>query len=157
MAEHYTNTTFLDATGEKSSFKLNNGAITAASIAGFISDYNQLKAALDAMTVGTLHRDQWVGDSTLVSETLPSNLAQREVKLLIGYRGATSNKKYTVTLPTLDLTKVQFIPGAKDAVSLTAPAEMVTLITEMQTIGRTPDDEAENIVVTYARVVGRNI
>lgn len=157
MANHYTVTTFLDATGEKSSFKLHNGAITATSIAGFLTDYAALKTALDNMTVGTLSNDQWVGDASEISTTLPSNLAQREIKLLIVYKGNTSNRKYTVTVPTLDLTKVQFMPGARDAVSLTAPAEMAALVNAMQTIGRSPDSDTETITVLSARVVGRNI
>lgn len=157
MADHYTITTFMDATREKSTFKLYNGAITAASLPGFLTAYGNLKTALDNMTVGTLSDDQWVGDKTHLSDALPSNLAQREIKLLIGYHGATSNDNFTVTLPTLDLTKVVFTPGGGDAVSLTTPAEMAALVTAMEAIGRSPNDDAESIVVDYARVVGRNI
>lgn len=157
MAQHYTVTTLMDATQEKSAFKLYNGAITAASLPGFLTNYASLKAAIDGMTVGTLSDDQWVGDKTHLSDVIPGNLAQREIKLLIGYHGVTANKNYSVTLPTLDLTKVIFTPGGGDAVSLTQPAEMVALIDAIELIGRSPDNDAENIVVDYARVVGRNI
>jgi len=158
MANHYTLTTLLDKGGEKSAFKLFNGAITAASIAGFLTDYGALKTAVDAITVGTLHRDMWVGDSTLISSADPgTNLAQRENKLLVVYEGNTSHKLFTTTIPTIDLTKLTFVAGAKDNVSLTTPVEVTNLITAIEALGRTPDSDTETITVRRLQYVGRNI
>lgn len=158
MANHYTLTSFLDNGLEKSAFKLFNGPITVGTIAGFLAQYAALKTALDNITIGTLMRDMWVGDSTLISQAQPaSKYAQRETKLLLTYEGQTSHKLFTATVPTVDLNLLTFVPGGKDAVSLVAGAEMIALKAAIEAMGKTPDNDAEAIVITAAKHVGRNI
>lgn len=158
MANHYTVTTMRDKTDEKSSFKLYNGAITAGTIAGFLTQYAALKTAIDALCLGVLAKDMWVGDSTELDASLPaSNYAQRENKLLVTYKGNTTEKIFTATLPTVDLALLTFTPGGKDAVSLTVGAEVIALIAAIEAMGRTPDDDTETIEVIGLRFVGRNI
>lgn len=157
MANHYTVTTMQDHTLEKSVFKLYNGAITGASIAGFLTNYGALKTAIENICFDNIYQDMWVGDSSLITPAAPaSHYAQRESKLLIRYRGATSGKLFTVTLPTVDLAKLTFVPGGKDAVDITTGAEMIALVTAIETIGRTPDSDTETITVESAQFVGRN-
>lgn len=158
MAHPYTNTTMQDRGGEKSAFKLYNGAITGASIAGFLTQYGALKTALADICFNNVFSDMWVGDSTLITTTPPaSNYAQRENKLLIRYRGNTSNKLFTATVPTVDLSKLTFIAGGKDAVDITTGAEMIALVSAINAIGRSPDSDTEAITVVSAQFVGRNI
>ena len=47
---HYSTFTLLDITGEKSTFQFNHGAITATSIAGFLTEIGDLRSATEAIT-----------------------------------------------------------------------------------------------------------
>lgn len=157
MAQHYTVTTFRDFGGETASMKVYNGAITAASIAGFLSEYGTLKAATQAICEGVLSDDQWVGDKTQVSQALPvSATAQRETKMLVTYKGNTSNKLFTLTVPTFKLAG-NSVPGNKDIIPLDVSPEIVAWIAAFQQIGRTPDSDTETVTVVGLRSVGRNI
>lgn len=152
---HYTVSTIRDRGKELSTFKLYNGAITALSIAGFLSDYGQLKTAITNLTLGVLARDLWVGDSTNLSDLVPTDpFAQREIGLRFHYTGDTTNKPYFVTLPCPDLSLVTFLSG--DEIDITVGAEVIAMVAAIEQIGRTPDDDAETITVQSAEVVGRN-
>lgn len=154
--QHYTNTTIRDRSKETSGFKLFNGAITAVSIGGFLTDYGNLKTAIDNLTLGVLARDLWVGDSTNISDLVPASpFAQREIGLRFHYTGDTTNKAYFVTLPCPDLAAVTYI-GDTDDVLLADAGVVAAMVTAMETIGRTPDDDTETITVQRAEVVGRN-
>lgn len=158
MAEHYTVTTFRDIDGELSTFQLHNGAITGASIAGFLSEYGALKTALDALTLGVLAKDQWVGDRTIISDALPaSNFAQRELKLKFTMVGDSGGEAFYRTLPCPDLSLITIIPNSGGAVDLTAGVELPAAIAAIEQLGRHPDSDTETITVTRVEVVGRNI
>jgi hypothetical protein len=158
MAQHYTVTTFRDWGGELSGVKVYNGAITGASIAGFLTEYGALKTALQGITLGTLAKDQWVGDATEISGSNPASpLAQRETKLLVTYIGDTSQKKYTLTVPTLDLAGNPPNVGQGDSIDLDVSAAMISFIAAFEQIARTPDNDTETVTVIRLRHVGRNI
>jgi len=158
MPLHYTVTTFRDIDGEESTFQLPNGAITAVSIAGFLSDYGALKTALDALTLGVLARDQWVGDKTDISEALPvSNFAQRELKLKFTMIGDSGSPAFYRTLPCPDLALITIIPDTGGTVDITAGTALPAAVAAIEQIGRHPDDDTETITVTRVEVVGRNI
>jgi len=158
MAQHTSSITYLDATGEKAALKIYNGAVTAVSIAGFLSDFGDLQAATDAITLGTRHKNTWVGDDDVISNAIPANnQAQREIKLMVTYRGNTSQKLFHVTIPTLDLDAVQFVPGGGDAIVLADGGVIAAWVTAFETMARTPDSDLETVTVVKARAVGRNI
>jgi len=99
--QHYSVFTLLDNSDEKSNVTIYHGAITPTSLAGFLTQFGAVRAAIDAITLGTMHKEMWVGDNTILSQVRPtSEFAQREVKWLVRYRGNTSNKVYTLTIPT---------------------------------------------------------
>lgn len=155
---HYTVTTFRDKDGEKSTFQLPNGAITAASIPGFLSEYGDLKTALDNMTLGVLASDQWVGDRTNISDAIPSdNFAQREFKLKFSMDGSGDGGIFHRTLPTPDLDLVTIIPNTGGAIDITVGTEMIALIAAIEALGRHPDDDTQTVTVIKCEVVGRNI
>jgi hypothetical protein len=155
---HYGTFTLLDETGEKSAMKFYTGAITATSIGGFLTEFGDLRTATAAITRGTMNKERIVMDDTLLDAALPGdNLAQRENKLLVVYRDTTTNKLFTLTVPTIDLTQVEFMPGAGDNVSLSAPQAIVDWITAFETIGRSPDDDTHNVQVMQMRAIGRNV
>lgn len=159
MADHLSIFTVLDASGEKSTVSVFNGAITAVSIGGFLTDFGNLRSALDGIIQGTIHQEQWIGDRTVLSTTPPTNPgAQREAKILFTYRGDTTNKLYNFEVPCPDYAVIQLAdPGNSDAVALDAPAAMVTFVSAFETIARTPDDDTETCTIVGARLVGRNI
>lgn len=160
MAQHYTTWTLLDYSNEKSPLKVFNGAVTLTSIAGFLTDIGTFRTAIDNFTLGTLHNEQWVGDSSLLSNALPTDAdAHRERKALVTYIGNTSNKVYTLTIPTVR-TKAGdgsslLVPGT-DLFNL-ALAIPAAFVTQFQGFARTPDNDQEEVTVQSIRLVGRNI
>lgn len=148
--------TILDRGEEKSVHTLFNGAITAISLPGFLTDFGAYRTALEAIILGVVHKERWVGDDSVLSNTPPlDNFAQRELKLLISYRGDTTDKLYTLEIATPDLTNLTF--SAKDEIELADAGIMAAWVTAFETIARSPDDDNETVTVASARVVGRNI
>lgn len=155
--QHYSAFEFLDRSNEKSTFKVFNGAITAVSIAGFLTDFGALKAATAAITRGEISREAWTGDNTTFAVTPPDdNFAQRESKFLVTYQGDTSAKLFTTTIPTADLEVVTFGPNSDDLV-LDDAGVVAAFVTAFEQLARTPDSDQETVTVIRIRAVGRNI
>lgn len=151
--QHYGSFTLMDASAEKSNFTFYFGAVTALNIAGFLAQFADLRAATQALTLGNLVQDQWVGDSTRYGNTPPTNVnAQRERKFLVSYEGTTTLSLYQLEIPTADLAG-RMLPGT-DMVDM-SNAQVATWITAFETLCRTPEGEAVNVV--SIRHVGRNI
>lgn len=154
-AQHYALFTILDFSMEKSNTTIYHGAITPTSLAGYLTEFGQMRNAIDAITLGTIHKEMWVGDSTVLSQTPPTNnFAQRELKWLVRYRGNTSQKIYTLTLPTADPTG-RLVAGT-DRADLNN-ADIAAFVNQFQSFARTPDDDQENVTVLDITLVGRNI
>lgn len=154
---HLSKFTINDRSGEKSNHTLYNGAITAGSLPGFLTDFGAYRTALEAIILGNVTQEEWVGDRTSLTEAIPaSNFAQRELKLLIRYVGDTSGGIHTLEIPTPDLANLTIDPST-DLVDLADGGIMAAWVTAFQTIARTPDDDTETVTVQSARVVGRNI
>lgn len=157
-AQHYTVTTFRDKDGELSTFQLPNQAITSGNIAAFLADYGTLKVDLDALTLGVLAKDQWVGDRTILSAAIPTdNFAQREIKLKFTMIGDSGGPEFHRTLPTPDLSLITIIPDTGGAIDMGAGVELPAAISTIELLGRHPDDQTENITVTRVEMVGRNL
>lgn len=149
-----------DATAESTSHIVYVDEITAASLPGLLTQLGAYQTALDAITLGVVARTGW-GEDTVVSNAVPSNpAAQRESKLLVQYQGNTTEKPYTLTIGTIDYSKLVFLPGAGDAVAFDAAngasAEIIAWVTAFEAMASAPDDEAENVTVVGMRFVGRN-
>jgi hypothetical protein len=161
MPQHYVNLTLTDYSGESSPLKVYNGAVTAASVAGYLTDLGTFRTATDNLTLGTIEREQWVGDNTLISNILPTDPdAQRERKGLVTYVGNTTSKLYTLTIPTirtkaLDGTTSLLTPGT-DLFDLSAGL-VAAWVAEFEGLARTPDNDTETVTVQSIRLVGRNI
>lgn len=153
------NVGYRDATEEIGTLRVYADEITAASLPGFLTDMGAFVAATDAITLGVRARESW-GEETVVSNAVPSDkAAQREMKLLVQYQGVTTEKPYTLTIPTIDPDVLNFVPGGGDAVQFEgagASAAIAAWVTAFETLASAPDDEAEAVVVTGMRFVGRN-
>lgn len=154
------NLSYRDATGEIGTMKVYFDEITAVSLPGLLTGLGDFTTATDAITLGIRAKESW-GEVTVVSNEVPTNpAAQREAKLLVQYQGATTEKPYTLTIPSIDFSKLVFLPGGGDAVAFTsangASAEIIAWVTAFEALASAPDDEAENVAVTGMRFVGRN-
>jgi len=152
---HYGGFTIGDFSREKSSFQVYNGAITAGTIAGFLTNFGALRTATAAIILGIIQKEKWVGDDTILDQDFPTNVfAQRELKALIVYQGDTSLKKFTLEIPTFDPT-ARMIAGT-DLIDLTE-TDMAAWVAAFEAIARTPDSDTETVTVLEGRLVGRNI
>jgi hypothetical protein len=151
---HYASLTFTDNSKEDSSFSIHIGAITAASIAGFLTQFGAFRTATENIVMGTLKSDQWVGDRTKYANVPPTDPnAQRERVFLVDYEGVTSHSVYTVTIPTADYDLVGLFLTDSDQIDLTQ-TEIAAWITAFEALARTQEGENVNVVAIYGE--GRN-
>lgn len=160
MADHYSVLTIGDYSEEKSTMKVYNGAITAVSIAGFLTDLAALETATQGLILGTHQDTMWVGDKTQNSAAWPSDPdAQRERKALVRYHGDTTNDVFTLTIPavrTKDSGGNSLLLPGTDKFNL-AETEVAAWVTAFEQIGRSPNDDTETVTVDEITLVGRNI
>lgn len=158
MASHYSSVSIRDFSGESSATTVYNGAITTASIAGFLTDFGAWKTALQNIILGVIAKDKWVGDATNISNAIPTDKnAQRERKLMLHYETNTIKKLLHITIPTVDVAKLTMLPGGKDIVDITTGTEMLALVAAFNTLAKNPDNDAEGCTVVGAELVGRSL
>lgn len=139
--------------------------IVSAAVVNFTAQatlFAALVTAANDMVLGTLRSARWVNESITNAFPIQDDIDQgatRELKLLVQYIDNTSQKRYTATLPTLDLTKVTYLPQAGDFVAITteqgASAEVVAFVAAFE--GYAVASATGNAVtVVGLKVVGRN-
>lgn len=155
MPVHTSGWTFADRSKEKSTVRVYNGPITIGTIAGFLTAFGNLQTALGGITNGVIQQSQWVGDLTQEDSSFPtSELAQREHKWLVTYKGNTSEKLFRFEIPTAD--PVGRLQTASDEANL-AETNMAAFVTAFETLAKSPDDDTEGVTVLSVRYVGRNL
>lgn len=158
---HKSSITYGDVTEETSKLEVYNGAITAASLPGFLTQFGALQTATDAITLGTRRQQSWIGDLTTVSNAWPTDKnAHRENKLLVTYRDDVTEEEFILTIPTIDGEQLNFVPGGGDAVIFSgtgASVNIVNWVTAFEALARTPRSDANSVTVVGMRFVGRNI
>lgn len=157
---HKSKIVYGDATRETSSLEVYNGAITAVSLPGFLTNFGALQNATDAITLGVRRAQSWTGDYTVVSNAWPTDpAAQREAKLLVDYMDDVTEEVFTLTVPTIDFSKLVFVPGGGDAVLFSgddASDEIKAWVTAFEAIARTPRSDANTVTVVGMRFIGVN-
>lgn len=157
---HKSSIQYGDATQETSDFTVFNQPITALTIGDFLTGLGNLEDATDAITLGTHRQTKWIGDLTTLSNAWPTDkAAQRESKLLVDYWDNTTEKMYQLTIPTIDFSKLNFVPNGGDAVIFAgsgANADIVAWVAAFESFGRSPDDDTHHVTVKGMRYVGRN-
>lgn len=152
--QHYAGVSVMDYSEETSSTNFSIGAITAVSIAGFLTQFGSWKTALGNIILGTVAKDRWVGDATDISNTPPASpTAQIELKWLVTYEANTTKKKFRQELPTADPSKV--IAGTDKADM--ADADIAAYVTAFEAVAKSPDDDTEGVTVLDINLVGRNV
>jgi len=135
-------------------------------VVNFTAESNKwaaLVTASNAMVLGLQKSANWVNEIIVHSSPSQGDVnqsASREQKLLIQYIDTTSEKRFTRTLPTLDLTKVTYLPQAGDFVAITAEqgagAEVVAFVAAFEAYVVNPDASSNPIEIVGLKVVGRN-
>lgn len=147
--------TLRDYSTETTSVRIYNGDITAISIAGFLTDFGDIRTALEGITLGVMAKEQWVGDLTDLSALSPVNVfAQRELKWLVRYHDTVTQEKATLEIGTADPTGVM-LPNSDFADLSVNP--MLAFVTEFQSFARHPESATNAVVIDSIQLVGRNI
>lgn len=149
-----TNFTIRDYSNELSSFGVQSLTGSAANLTAQLALAAALSSAVENLTIG--HLDKYTFQIVLLDTPItPSNVfAQREMKWLVSYVGDTTGKAFSVEIAAPELTG-NIIPNS-DTADLTS-ADWAAFVAAFEAYVRSPDDEAETVTVTGARVVGRNI
>ena len=147
--------TLRDYSGESTAVRIYNGDVTAISIAGFLTDFGDMRDAVEGITLGEMAQEQWVGDLTTLSADLPVNVfAQRELKWLVRYHDTVTNEKAKLEIGTADPTGVML--PASDFADLTVEP-MLTFVSEFEAFARHPESSVNAVVIDSIQLVGRNI
>lgn len=138
---------------ESSTWAVAIAELTAANVVAQEGLLTTLSAAVGNVILGNLLRTQIVLSRDEISSA-PAALqaAQRENKLLLRYHGATSNQKFSVSIPTFDLT---LLPNHSEFLDLTA-GDGATLKSAFEAVVRSPNDDTEVVILDTAQFVGRN-
>lgn len=158
-SQHVAGLGYRDATGEVGSVEIQIGAITAVSIAGFLTQFGDFQTKTDAILLGTRARQYWTGDRTVVSNAKPTDpAAQREAKLEVDYMDSVTEEIWTITLPTIDFSKLNFVPNGGDAVIFSgagANADIAAWVTSFEALAKAPRT-GNAVTVVGMRFVGVN-
>jgi hypothetical protein len=130
--------------------------IDAANLATWLTGWGAFKTATDAVILGVQAHEIVNIYNTALSGAVPvSEFAQRELKMRVTYQGDTSLRKRRVEIPTPDLAALTLT--GKDSIVLADGGVMAAWVTAFEAIARMSDDDAEEVTVIGAKVVGRNI
>jgi len=131
--------------------------ITAASIAGLLTQIGTLTTALQAVVLGVLAQTGWGEETVVDNSRAASKAAQVESEMLVRCIGATSEAPFSFRIPTIDYTKFNYAdPPAGDTVILSgagATTETTNLIAAIEALCKMPDDETEAVVVVGMEAV----
>lgn len=159
--------TLMDYNREKASVGFNTAAITAVSIAGTLTQFGALRAAIEGITLGVVAAEALYVNRTKLSNVPPASvLAQRESKWLVVYEDTTEffddpvnsipNAGYrgifNVEIPTADLAGVTMVTNTDDADITVGP--MATFVTAFEALVKSP--YGGDVNVTRVIHVGRN-
>jgi len=133
-------------------------------VAAALAQWDAFVATTNAITLGVLVHSEYMQDLLVnpVSNAASAS-AQRENKLLVRFHSAVSLQKATLTIPTIDLPNLVFLPEAEDKVSMTAwtagGTAMSDWVTAFQNFVKVPvpdDTTPESVVIDSLEYVGRN-
>lgn len=138
---------------ETSSFQVAITTLTPANVAATETLAGNLLSAIQAITIGANQNKVLTYARTILGASpAASTAAQRENKWLCRYHDATNYKKYVVSLPCADLTKL--VSGSEFLV-LTG-GDGAAFKTAFEAVVVPPDDSSHTVVLDSVQFVGRN-
>lgn len=166
---HPSSITYWDKSKELSSLRVYGRVVTATIVSAAVVNFTQqstdwaaLVAASNALVYGLIRSAQWVNE--VITNANPAQgdinqLANRETKLLVQSIDATTQKRLTATLPTINLSLVTYLPQAGDFVAITtaqgAGTEVTDFIDAYEAYAVNPET-GNALTVIGLKVVGRN-
>lgn len=163
---HEVEISYWDKSQEVGRFEAETSVVTATIVSTDVINFTAqsiawaaLVSAMNAIVLGLPRLNRWV--NTVVINANPAKdainqSAVREIKLKFLYIDNTTQQRYECTIPTLDLTKVVYLPLiGNDAVALDSPSQMVTLIGAFEGVIVAPAT-GNPVTIIAAEVVGRN-
>lgn len=157
----------LDYSREKRQFSVATGEVTAVSLPGLLTEVGDLRAGIEAITLGVVADESLSVFNTSLSNTPPASpLAQIESAWLVTYEdnlpffddpvNAIPNegygKMFTLTIPTADIAAAGRLALNSDEAVLTETG-MAQFITAFEQTARSPYGGTVNVV--SVRHVGR--
>lgn len=163
---HEVEISYWDKSQEVGRFEAETAVVTATIVSTDVvnftdqsSKWGVLVSAMNAIVLGLPRLNRWVNTVVINANPAKADINQsavREIKLKLGYIDNTTQKRYECTVPTLNLTKVVYLPlVGNDGVALDSPTEMVNLIAAFEGVIVAPDT-GNPVTVIFAEVVGRN-
>lgn len=105
--------TIRDSSDETSASEWYAGDLTAASLAGALSQWGELRDAIQAVITGVEAKDQW-GDSTVLSDTVPTAAeCQRGIKWNVLLKDNVTGIRSTRKIPTANLSLLPLVGGKR--------------------------------------------
>jgi hypothetical protein len=150
--------TYLDYSNEKSNFSIAGTEVTAGNIAAQITAQSNLKAAVDALSLGVPAKREYVMVREALSNTPPNDPdSQREYKWLVRFTDTVAKKIGTVEIPCARRKQgggaSLLVPGS-DMADLTK-TEWTDFKTAFEAYARSID--GYTVTMLDAQLVGRNI
>lgn len=163
---HEVEISYWDKSQEVGRFEAETAVVTATYVDPDVVNFTDqatkfaaLVTKMNAIVLGLPRLNRWVNTVVVNANPAKSAINQsavREIKLKLLYIDNTTQQRYECTIPTLDLTKVAYLPLiGNDAVALDTPVQMTDLITAFQAVVVAPAT-GNPVTIIAAEVVGRN-
>lgn len=159
---HPAEISYWDKSKEVGRFGVYGVPVTEGNFAAQSALWAPLVTATNGITAGLIRSARWVNE--VVSNANPEQdsidqSASREIKLLVQFIDNTTQKRLTSTVPTLDLTKVTYLPQARDFVAITdaqgASEEIQAFVSAFEGYVINPAT-GNAVTIVGLKVVGRN-
>lgn len=138
---------------ESTTWRVPIATLTAANYVAKAALVQALVDAVDALTLGNVHKNTTTFFETLVSVSpAATQLAQRENKMLLRYFDGAVNQKFRVSIGTFDLSQ---LPLHSEFLDLTAGTGLA-LKNAFDAIVVNPDVAADPATLQSVQFVGRN-
>jgi len=152
--------TLLDVADKRTTFELFGAPITGANYDAQIALVSGIRAALDAITLATVAKEDILSKTTDISSAIPgSPYAKRQLKVLVRCHGTTSGEKFHFTFGAPDLGALTLESNGEN-IQLDdsgGSGVMDDFVQAIQSYGMNPEDDTDVLVVDEAILVGRNI
>jgi hypothetical protein len=152
--------TYGDRSQESANMEFFTVPLTVVNFEGQNTLIDAVVTATEALALGNLRAKSVVSYRSILSNAWSTDPnAHRENKLLVQYRDNVTEEVFTLTIPTIDSTKLNLVPGGGDSVIFSgagASAEIVAWVTAFQAVARNPRSSVNTNTVVGMRFIGVN-
>lgn len=156
-----------DRSDELSAVSIRIGAVTAATLPGYLTSTGAFRDATDALVLGVIAKDEMKVFSNQLDAARPTSpWANRETKLLVRYKDITENfsaiegvvpnegfgKAFSLEIPTPDLSLTGLLIDGSDFVNV-SQTQIAAWVNAFEAVAVSPYNG--NVEVQSIEVVGR--